>query len=373
MQLSSKDIMILLLSSVLVSTEAPAQRKTRGANRNKKDEASIVIEGMEIEGEKAESLNQLNNHLNYKWDLSYKSHKDTKATMNKQDYLREVKKEGTFDTISGFWSHWNDVQRHHEIGDSNYNLFKQGIKPVWEDPKNINGGKYFVMTKGDQDETIKQWIHVMLALILGEFRTDVNGAVLSVRSWGNTFAIWVRDAKDKRAAELIGRKLKDIFGPSAEVRYQRHQTVLRKMKTKRSPHVSDNESGGEASSEGEQQEKSTRRRFSASDATRGKFASTPEPTPFGVDFKSKPPVVSVLPTETKASGVPQETAAEQSNAQSDRRASTDAALNTLFEEKEEAKPLHIVKQEPLSKLGKIGLAVMIFSSLTTGAILYALF
>jgi len=383
MQLVSKDILLLLLSSVLVSSEAPSQRKTRG-QRKKEDEASFILDAshaMEMEADNPESLKQLNSHLPYHWDLSYKSHKETKPTMNKQDYLKEVKKGGTFDTIQGFWNHWNDVQRHSEFHDCNYNLFKQGIKPVWEDPKNINGGKCFVMTKStDKDETLKLWIHVMLALILGEFKTEVNGVVLSVRSWGSTFAVWTRDSKDKRATDLINKKLKEIFGPSAEVRYQRHQTILRKMKTKKSPHTSDNESGGEASSEGEskdhQGEKShnTKRRHS-SDSTRGKLREMNEPIPFKADFKTMPPIVSVAPTETNTKQ-PEPAAEESLASQSERRNSTDEELSISKEEEikvEEPKQEIIVKKEELTALGKIGLAVMIVGSLATGALFYTLF
>lgn len=57
--------------------------------------------------------------------------------LSKVDYLKEVKKGRTFDTISTFWDCWNQVQQfcHPSMGDCNYELFKHGIKPIWEDPK----------------------------------------------------------------------------------------------------------------------------------------------------------------------------------------------------------------------------------------------
>jgi len=222
----------------------------------------------------------------------------------------------------------------------------------------------------------------MLALIMGEFKSEVNGVVLSVRSWGNTFAVWTRDFKDKRAIEQVTKKMKDIFGQEAEVRYQRHQTVLRKMKTtKKSPQHSD-DSTGEVSSEGEYKPK---RRFIVSDATRGKLREVfAEPTPFAADIKM-PPIVSILPTETQSTVGEPQTAAEESVApktgkkgiQEIRTAEDVAAPLDEVRESEtmkEATPEIVVRRdEPLTKLGKIGLGVMVLSSIATGALAYLLF
>ena len=47
-----------------------------------------------------------------------------------------------FDTVEDFWSLYNhiEVASKLQIG-SDYSLFKKGIKPMWEDPHNKDGGR----------------------------------------------------------------------------------------------------------------------------------------------------------------------------------------------------------------------------------------
>jgi len=152
--------------------------------------------------------------------------------MNKTDYLKEVKRGKTFDTIASFWDCWREVQAvcNPSHGDCNYELFKHGIKPVWEDPKNMKGGKCVVSTpvRTTSDETMKKWVSLMITLLIGEFGPDVNGVVLSRRAWGNIFAVWVRNAKDKDAVDAVMKHLHEIFGKETQIRFQRHQASMRK-------------------------------------------------------------------------------------------------------------------------------------------------
>jgi len=285
MQRAGKDILLLLLSSVLVSSET-AQRKPR------EDE----------EKKEAESSKKTDNRLNHKWTFYFddKSHKDKpKTAMNKTDYLREITKAGTCDTLNSFEDCWNDVlQRCRLSNDCNYHLFKEEIKPLWEDPKNVKGGKCVAITSSSEpgEQTLQRWVKLMQAVISGEFEDrDVTGVVLSVRPWGNSFAVWTRDSKDKQANEAITRKLREIFGKDAEFKYQRHQTILRKMQDKR--RGSTEEDSEHESSEEEHAEDRNKRRQS-NDSSRGKHSlAVDEPIPVRTDIKSTPPMPRNVPKE----------------------------------------------------------------------------
>ena len=46
-----------------------------------------------------------------------------------------------FDTLEGFWALYNHIQLPSNLMSScEYSLFKDGIKPMWEDEKNKQGG-----------------------------------------------------------------------------------------------------------------------------------------------------------------------------------------------------------------------------------------
>jgi translation initiation factor 4E len=171
--------------------------------------------------------------LDSKWTFWYefKAKRDKGRTLNKTDYLKEVKRGKTFDTIASFWDCWSEVQQvcNSESGDCNYELFKHGVKPVWEDPKNMKGGKCVLTTpRTTNEETMKHWVSLMITLLIGEFGPDVNGVVLSTRSWGSMFAVWVRNSKDKETVDATMKHLRDMFGPNVQIRFQRHQASMRK-------------------------------------------------------------------------------------------------------------------------------------------------
>ena len=76
---------------------------------------------------------------------------------------------------------------------SDYHLFKQGIRPIWEDEENKKGGKWIVrLKKGVVD---RYWEDLLLCIIgdqFGEASEEVCGAVLSVRNGEDIISIWTR-------------------------------------------------------------------------------------------------------------------------------------------------------------------------------------
>jgi translation initiation factor 4E len=193
------------------------------------EEGNAVFEPIVIEKEIKERIHtpRLNEKFALKWTFWHQGHFERGKNLNKTDYLRELKKGGNVDSLSSFWNQWNKVQNRRSE-DCNYHLFKQGIKPIWEDPKNFKGGKCVIVApKTSQDEMIAQWVNLTLALMDEEIQAEVNGVVLSTRAWGNIYSVWVRDARDRKAVSLITEKLQEVFG-AIPVKFQRHQTSIKK-------------------------------------------------------------------------------------------------------------------------------------------------
>lgn len=69
-----------------------------------------------------------------------------------------------FDSIEEFWGLYNTIVPPSTLPlKSNYYLFKDGIIPAWEDPKNKNGGKWSIQvprekTKGSID---RMWLYTV--------------------------------------------------------------------------------------------------------------------------------------------------------------------------------------------------------------------
>jgi len=271
--LSTKDIVLLLLSSVLVSSEESQNRTEEKEKPKEEKETDKIGEAVliSVDSKGGASHPQFTKQLDTKWTFWYESnpHHEKGRPINKTDYLKDVKRGKTFDTIASFWDCWKEVQTVcNPAEDCNYELFKHGVKPVWEDPKNSKGGKCVLSMPQSTtlEDTMKQWVSLMITLLIGEFGPDINGVVLSRRSWGNIFSVWVRNANDKDTVDATMRHLHELFGRDVQIRFQRHQTSIRKKVVNNKPlqlgtqmpsgfekrRLSESEG---SSSEGEQREK----------------------------------------------------------------------------------------------------------------------
>ena len=83
-------------------------------------------------------------------------------------------------------------------------MFKEPIKPMWEDEFNKNGGKISIKLRKDFTTII--WEEMIFALIGGilpkEMKEEINGIVVTSRKEFNTLQIWFKTYEDKINADL---------------------------------------------------------------------------------------------------------------------------------------------------------------------------
>lgn len=132
------------------------------------------------------------------------SHRDKKKTkqLRRNDYdLREVY---SFETIEDFWHMYNNLYSVSEIiSNTDYLLFKKGIRPEWEDPENKNGGKWVITMPIEDDleeDSENAWLQLILHLISGQLpkeqRDVINGIVFSIRDKHMRLSIWISVSKE---------------------------------------------------------------------------------------------------------------------------------------------------------------------------------
>jgi translation initiation factor 4E len=101
------------------------------------------------------------------------------GNVNYDANLRQV---GTFDTVEKFWAYYSHMVRTKDLSfHADIHLFKDGIRPLWEDEANKNGGKWIVrLRKGLADRC---WENLILAILGEQFMVgeEICGAVVSVR------------------------------------------------------------------------------------------------------------------------------------------------------------------------------------------------
>ncbi|KAK9775461.1 putative Eukaryotic translation initiation factor 4E-1 [Seiridium cardinale] len=132
--------------------------------------------------------------LQSKWTLWF-----TKPSSGKGDNWNDLLKEViTFNSVEEFWGVYNNIAPVSDLAlKSDYHLFKEGVRPEWEDPQNKHGGKWSYSFKEKRNVDINDiWLHTMMAAI-GEMLEDeddgeVMGVVVNVRKAFFRVGVWTR-------------------------------------------------------------------------------------------------------------------------------------------------------------------------------------
>lgn len=162
--------------------------------------------------------------LQFSWSLWY-SASGKKLTFS--SYEQSLKKVATFRTVEEFWGVFNYIPQPSQIAPkADFFIFKEGIKPEWEDPMNESGGVWQVSFRRDpsagSDAPINDaWYHTVLAIIGDNFEAaesdDIRGITFAVRNKEFRLALWTGTAEDKELQEAIGRSFRKFATYSGTV------------------------------------------------------------------------------------------------------------------------------------------------------------
>mmetsp|Transcript_27568 Transcript_27568/g.38885 ORF Transcript_27568/g.38885 Transcript_27568/m.38885 type:complete len:219 (+) Transcript_27568:192-848(+) len=177
--------------------------------------------------------------LLHNWTLWYDSQMTNPQAAKQQsqdNWGESIKEVYTVTSVEDFWRLYNNVATPSQLQlGCNYNLFKKGIQPKWEDPSNAQGGKWTLLISKQKGLLDKYWMWLVLACIgeqLDDEQNQICGCVVNVRKGQDKLNIWTKDAENKDAIMKIGYALKkvlelpDVF----PVSYQAHFSKSRANK-----------------------------------------------------------------------------------------------------------------------------------------------
>ncbi|CAH2353215.1 eukaryotic translation initiation factor 4E [[Candida] railenensis] len=151
--------------------------------------------------------------LNNKWTLWYTKPQVTRNE-NWHDLLKPVI---TFSSVEEFWGIYNSIPPANQLPlKSDYHLFKEGIKPEWEDEKNSKGGRwqYAFTNKREVTSVINDlWLRGLLSVIgetIEDDEDEVNGIVLNIRKQAIRIGIWTKDC-DEVKLKTVGERLRKVL------------------------------------------------------------------------------------------------------------------------------------------------------------------
>jgi len=133
------------------------------------------------------------------------------------DYEAGLTVIGEFDTVEEFCRYFNWLKPPSKLErNSNYHLFKSGIKPMWEDEANANGGKWVLTMKSNPALLDRCWSWLAMALVGEELEEgdEICGAVVSLRSKVDRIQVWTRSKDDVEKLNGIGKRLVKLLDVS---------------------------------------------------------------------------------------------------------------------------------------------------------------
>uniref|UniRef100_A0A4W6E729 Eukaryotic translation initiation factor 4E family member 2 n=1 Tax=Lates calcarifer TaxID=8187 RepID=A0A4W6E729_LATCA len=127
--------------------------------------------------------------------------------------------------VEQFWRFYSHMIRPGDLtGHSDFHLFKEGIKPMWEDDANKMGGKWIIRLR--KGLASRCWENLILAMLGEQFMVgeEICGAVVSVRFQEDIISIWNKTASDQATTARIRDTLRRVLNlpPNTIMEYKTH-------------------------------------------------------------------------------------------------------------------------------------------------------
>jgi hypothetical protein len=120
---------------------------------------------------------------------------------------------------------WNNIKAPSQLQPSaTYYLFKDGIQPKWEDPKNAHGGCWTATaprTPNAGQVLDSWWLNSVLACIGEQFDEgdEVCGVTVNIRQGKSRIEMWTKTAANEALQMSVGKQLKQALdmGENAKI------------------------------------------------------------------------------------------------------------------------------------------------------------
>ncbi|CEL99637.1 unnamed protein product [Vitrella brassicaformis CCMP3155] len=171
--------------------------------------------------------------LEQKWAIWFDpGAKSKKVGHDASRYESNLCEMGSFETVEDYWRFWNNIDLKKLPKFSNISVFRDGVKPIWEDEHNEDGGRWVIRAFSAEDSQ-DFYTRLVLSMIGMQLtgHDEMNGAVLSIRPRGNTIALW-NATVDSSLFEVVDLELRSIFGKDdgfnqdVDIEYRDHQGAM---------------------------------------------------------------------------------------------------------------------------------------------------
>uniref|UniRef100_A0AC34Q0I9 EIF-4F 25 kDa subunit n=1 Tax=Panagrolaimus sp. JU765 TaxID=591449 RepID=A0AC34Q0I9_9BILA len=162
-------------------------------------------------------------YLNNKWSFWYLRGQ----RKSYDDWEKNLFKIATFETIEDYYGLFEAaLPPSCLVPGADYYLFRDGIKPMWEDPANRNGGRWVLISRGKDAKFVDTLFTKMCDSLIGgrfnNFENEICGIALNVRGKHDKVAVWIRDTNIPAKVESIGLAIKHLVGYQSKISFELH-------------------------------------------------------------------------------------------------------------------------------------------------------
>jgi hypothetical protein len=161
--------------------------------------------------------------LDSKWVFWFESAQEESCSA--RDYIKQlVPSSGAFGSLQ----HIYDFCIQNSFKYQRILLFKEGIKPIWEDPHNVDGGRFFVHCQ-NQKQAFEHFLLVTKTIIPGKIldNEDLCGIIYAYKPQNRfSLSVWHKNSKDKAKIKEIRAQLKVLFNVKT-VSYHNHRASIK--------------------------------------------------------------------------------------------------------------------------------------------------
>lgn len=147
------------------------------------------------------------------------------------DFEQNIRYVASVSSVEQFWQVYTYLIQPHELnGRCDIHLFRHGIRPMWEDENNKEGGKWIVRLR--KGFATRCWENLILAMLGEQFMVgrEICGAVISVRyHTEDIVSIWNRNAHNMGVINQIRDIMKRVLNlPNNTImEYKEHRESIK--------------------------------------------------------------------------------------------------------------------------------------------------
>lgn len=155
----------------------------------------------------------------------------SKSKTNTEAFEHNIRYITSISSVEQFWKVNSYLVQPCELnGRCDIHLFKFGIRPMWEDKENENGGKWIVRLR--KGVATRCWENLILAMLGEQFMVgkEICGAVVSIRyHTEDIVSIWNRTSNNLAVINQIRDIMKRVLNlpPNTIMEYKAHKESIR--------------------------------------------------------------------------------------------------------------------------------------------------